>query len=230
MKRRRFPEKVSDPERIFYLECYESSRPFVSNVWFVNNSEETLDYVRPSSGGFATSDDDVIHMSPNPNRVEFKDVKPGEAVLIDVYDRFFDGDFVISWGVELKSPSLGERRFSSGATKGSTPEMGLFWKPLPEEIKNPDDPEKLVDPAKVAEAYRRRSGMGLPANIYLNKGNLLYGDNLEVLDICGLQSVTTKLQDGHVTDYRFLDGNGDDVFRTLDLGRAIAFVRGLKAP
>ena len=93
-------------------------------------------------------------MVQNTGSVEYKDVKPGEAVKIDAYNIVYDSDFVISFAVDVKSSSLGKRHFSSGFEKGSPPEVGLFWKPLPEEIKDPDDPDELIDPGKVAEAYR----------------------------------------------------------------------------
>lgn len=226
--KRRFPTEIADSEKIFYLTCW-SGQEYENDIWFVNNSDETLDYVRPSSGGFATSDDDIIPMTQSRDRVEYRDVKPGEAVKIDTYHIVYDSDFVISFGVDVKCPSLGERHFSSGLEKGNPPEVGLFWKPLPEEIKDPDDPDALIDPAKVAEAYRISSGRSLAANAFFNRGNLLYGVS-GPLETCGLQLVNQSLRDEHVTNYRFLNEGGVEVFRTMDLDRAMAFVRSLKAP
>lgn len=228
-KKRRLLTEVADPEKIFYLTCWGGPNPTEEYVWFVNNSDETLDYVRPSSGGFATSDDDVIPMTQNPDSVEYLDVKPHEAVLIDVYDEIFDGDFVISWGVEVKSRGLGERHFASGLEKGSAPNVALYWSPLPEEIMNPDDPQEPVDPGKVAEAYRDSSKRSLTVNIHFNKGNLLHDVNTDLLNTCGLQLSKESLRDGHLTNYRFLNEEGVEIFRTLDLDRAMAFVHGLKA-
>ena len=37
------------------------------------------------------------------------------------------------------------------------------------------------------------------------------------------------LRDGHAANYRFLNDDRDEIFRTLDLDRAMAFVGGLKA-
>lgn len=226
--KRRFPTEIADSEKIFYLTCW-GGQEYENDIWFVNNSDETLDYVRPSSGGFASSDDDVIPMSQSRDSVEYRDVKPSEAVKIDVYNVIYDRDFAISFGVEVKSPNLGRRNFSSGFEKGSPPEVGLFWKPLPEEIKQPNDPEAFIDPGAVAEAYRNSSGRSLAANAFFNRGNLLYGVS-GPLETCGLQLVNQSLRDGHVTNYRFLNEGGIEVFRTMDLDRAMAFVRGLKAP
>lgn len=225
--KRRFPTKIADSDRVFYLTSW-GGQDYENDVWFVNNSDETLCYVRPSSGGFATSDDDVIPMTQSPDSVEYRDVKPGEAVKIDAYHIVYDSDFVISFGVGVKSPSLGKRSFSSGFEKGSPPEVGLFWKPLPEEIKDPNKPNELIDPSAVAEAYRDSSGRSLAANAFFNRGNLLFGGDPEPLKTCGLQLVTNRLRDGHVTNHRFLDEEGVEIFRTLDLDRAMAFVRGLK--
>ena len=157
--KRRFLTKSTDPERIFYLTCWSGQNAFQEEVFFVNNSDEKLDYVRPASGGFATCDDEVIPMNQKPDCIEYRDVQPNEAVMIDVYDSIFDGDFVISWGVELKSPSLGEQYFGSDHIKGEAPNITLHWKPLPEEMENSDDPKELIDPAKVAETYKQSSGL-----------------------------------------------------------------------
>ncbi|MFC6637399.1 hypothetical protein [Sulfitobacter sediminilitoris] len=123
--KRRFPDKIADSDRIFYLTSW-GGEDYENDIWFVNNSDETLDYVRPSSGGFATSDDDIIPMPQGPDSVEYREVKPGEAVKIDTYDIIYDSDFIISFGVDVKCPSFGERSFSSGFEKGSPPEVGLF--------------------------------------------------------------------------------------------------------
>jgi len=227
--KRRFLTKSTDPERIFYLTCWSGQKSHQEEFWFVNNSDEKLDYVRPASGGFATSDDEVIPMNQKPDSIEYTDVQPSEAVFIDVYDSIFDGDFMISWGVELKSPSLGEQYFGSDHIKGEAPNITLHWKPLPEEMQNPDDPKELIDPAKVAETYKQSSGLSLPSNVQYNKGSLLYDINMCFLNKCGLHFVKQSLRDGKAVNYRFLNDDRDEIFRTLDLDRAMAFVGALKA-
>jgi len=218
--KRRFLTKSTDPERIFYLTCWSGQKSHQEEVWFVNNSDETLDYVRPATGGFATCDDDVITMNQKPDGILYTAVMPNEAVFIDVYDSIFDGDFLISWSVELKSPSL--------ADKGHAPEVVLHWKPLPEEMKNPNDPDELVDPAKVAETYQQASGRSLAKDVQYNKGSLLYDVNMGFLNKCGLKFFKETLRDGHAANYRFLNDEGSEIFRTLELDRAMAFVGGLK--
>ena len=226
--KRRFLTELANPEKVFYLTCFAGQNAFQDEVWFVNNFQETLYYVRPASGGFATCDDDVVPTSQSPDSVVYTDVKPNEAVFIDVYDTIFDGDFMISWGVDLKSPSLGERYFDSDPIKGEAPEVVLLWKPVPEEMENPDNPEELVDPAKVAETYQRTSGRSLPKDVQYNKGNLLYDINMGFLNKCGLKFSKEILRDGKSANYRFLNDDRDEIFRTLDLDRAMAFVRGLE--
>ena len=226
--KRQFPTELANPEKVFYLTCFAGQNTFQDEVWFVNNSPETLDYVRPASGGFATSDDDVVPMTQSPDSVVYTDVKPNEAVMIDVYDIVFDGDFMILWGVELKSPSLGERYFGSYPDKGHAPEVVLHWKPLPEEMKSADDPGELVDPAKVAKAYQQTSALSIPKDVQYNKGSLLYDVNMGFLNECGLQFSKEILRDGKSVNYRFLNDDRDEIFRTLDLDRAMAFVGGLK--
>lgn len=135
-KNRRFLKDSADLEQIFYLTCCDGPSATEKAVWFVNNSNEILDYVRPSSGGFTASDDEVISMTQSPNSVEYRDVKPCEAVLIDNYDVIFDGDFVISWGVEMKSASLGKRHLTSDLLKGREPNVCLHWQSLEEEIRD----------------------------------------------------------------------------------------------
>ncbi|MGA9433327.1 MAG: hypothetical protein WBV62_03750, partial [Roseobacter sp.] len=103
------------------------------------------------------------------------------------------------------------------------------WKPLPKEMENPDDPEELIDPAKLAETYQQTSGRSLPANVQYNKGSLLYDINMGFLNKCGLKFSKEILRDGKVANYRFLNEEGSEIFRTLDLDRAMAFVGGLKA-
>jgi len=101
---------------------------------------------------------------------------------------------------------------------------------LPEEIKNRDDPDALIDPGKVAEAYRISSGRSLAANAYFNRANLMYGGDPRPLKTCGLKLVAKSLRDGQLTFYSFLNEEGVEIFQTLDLDRAMKFVRGLKAP
>ena len=227
--KRRFLTELANPEKVFYLTCFAGQNAFQEEVFFVNNSDEKLDYVRPASGGFATSDDEVIPMNQKPDSIVYRDVQPNEAVMIDVYNSIFDGDFVISWGVELKSPSLGEQYFGSDHIKGEAPNITLHWKPLPEEMENSDDPKELIDPAKVAETYKQSSGLSLPSNVEYNKGSLLYHINMGFLNTCDLHFVKESLRDGKAANYRFLDKKDVEIFRTLDLDRAMAFVGALKA-
>ena len=86
----------------------------------------------------------------------------------------------------------------------------------------------MVDPVKTAETYQVNSGQSLPATIHFNKGNLLYGVNMGFLNECGLRLTKESLRDGKAANYRFLNDEGGEIFRTLDLDRAINFIHGLE--
>jgi hypothetical protein len=63
------------------------------DVYFVNNSTETLNRVTSNSGGLQTLDDESMPVG-GPT-YSYKDVKPGEAVKVENYDSFYDSDFLL---------------------------------------------------------------------------------------------------------------------------------------
>jgi len=123
--KRRFPAKIADSDGLFYLTSW-GGQEYENDVWFVNNSDETLDYVRPSSGGFATSDDDVIPMIQSRDTVEYRDVEPGEAVKIDAYHIVYDSDFAISFGVDVKYRLLVRHTFQVDLKREALRRLGFL--------------------------------------------------------------------------------------------------------
>jgi hypothetical protein len=100
--------------------------------YFVNDSDEVLDYVDGGKAGWATSDDDVLtYQADKPGY--YKNVKPGEAVKIDDYDEndmgniIFGSDFMMFMHVEFKSPDLGVVALQTRASKGSVYKGPLMW-------------------------------------------------------------------------------------------------------
>ena len=79
------------------------------DVYFVNNSTETLNRVTSNSGGLQTLDDES--MSVGGPTYSYKDVKPREAVKVENYDSFYDPDFLLQLEVEISSITQGAKIF-----------------------------------------------------------------------------------------------------------------------
>ena len=94
------------------------------DVYFVNNSTETLNSVSSSSGGLQTLDDES--MSVGGPTYSYKDVKPGEAVKVENYDPFYDSDFLLQLEVEISSMTQGVKLFRVHE-KGGVRETVLLW-------------------------------------------------------------------------------------------------------
>lgn len=94
-------------------------------VFFVNTSGETLDYVIAGGGGFTTSDCGVIPVSSK--GYKYENVKHNEAVKVEEYDDYYDLDFVMQIGLEVKSPKLGKLKILSPSAKGGISGIILLW-------------------------------------------------------------------------------------------------------
>jgi hypothetical protein len=94
------------------------------DVYFVNNSTETLNNVSSNSGGLQTLDDES--MSVGGPSYSYKDVKPGEAVKMESYDSFYDPDFLLQLEVEISSMTLGAKIFRVIEKRGVR-EAVLLW-------------------------------------------------------------------------------------------------------
>lgn len=95
------------------------------DIYFINNSDDTLDYVIYSRGAMQTLDDDVMSVS----EIEecYEQVLPGEAVKIYEYDVIFDSDFVIIFEVRVISKQYDDKIYLSEPFKGRFKEMVLLW-------------------------------------------------------------------------------------------------------
>lgn len=97
-----------------------------SDLFLINDSGEILEEVVSSSGGFVSTDDEIIPATSK-SKVIYNDVKPGEAVKIEEYDLVFDSDFVLGISVQIKSKKLGKLELNTPSVKGGTREAVLMW-------------------------------------------------------------------------------------------------------
>ena len=221
-KDRKFPTNLRSKEHVFYF-MSEGIDHFSGNVWFVNNSDETLTEVHSACGGFFSDDDDTIIMSTAPNPAVFKAVKPQEAVHIDHYDSFSDDGFLIEYAVDITAPSFEKKLF-----KDSSLNATLLWTPLPQQLYDPDNPDELLSPEKAAADYMKRTGRSLDKKISLNRGDLLMDYAAKRLAPSGVIMEKCCHHDGNVTEYKFSDESGNLLFRTCVFLQACLFVESLR--
>jgi hypothetical protein len=113
--------KVDDRVPLFWTAISDSE------LYFVNNSNETLDYVRVKTVGFQTCDDDIVTVNRDGYSYVYESVKPSDAVKIDEYDVYLDSDFVLQTRIKIKSPTYGVLEFSTKPEKGGFSEYVLKW-------------------------------------------------------------------------------------------------------
>ena len=94
-------------------------------LYFVNNTDEVLDFVSSETGGFITADDDVSCVG-GPG-YSYNKVMPLEAVKIEEFDGYYDLDFVIEVTIFVKSKKEGNLRIQSPSAKGGVGETVLLW-------------------------------------------------------------------------------------------------------
>jgi len=105
-------------KKILFEITSEDVNGYESNIYFVNHSDETLEYVGAGAGGFATVDDDeVISVEPQ-GKYQYRNVKPEDKVLVDRYDIVFDSDFLLQLVVTVVSKKLGKIEFTTPGKKG----------------------------------------------------------------------------------------------------------------
>jgi hypothetical protein len=228
--KRKFIKDRRDAEQVFYLTVGGTTNGKVpeSIVWFVNNSEETLDSVENASGGFATFDDEVATMTLNSPKV-YRDVRPGEAVAVDTHDVMFDGDFLVQFGVTIVSPSLGHLTLEGTLDKGGHPNETLAWKPLPPEMYDDENEGEFISPEKVAATYIQQTGNFLPKTVFINYGDLMHGYASDRLEPSGLHLKETLYHGGAATHFEFFDRADALVFQTCDPDTAYEFICALKS-
>jgi len=95
-------------------------------LYFVNDSTETLNSVSTCTGGCQTLDDEVMPVSSPDPLYLYKNVKPGEAVKVEHYDPYWDSDYLLQLEVELSSPTHGNKIFRVPG-KGGIDDTVLLW-------------------------------------------------------------------------------------------------------
>lgn len=94
-------------------------------IYFVNLGDETLTRVDCRMAGFETEDEEVVTFAGR--RKGYRNVKRGEAVLVDVININSDSDWSIEHYIEIESPSLGHIRLDAFRGKGKYQDMDLLW-------------------------------------------------------------------------------------------------------
>lgn len=94
-------------------------------LYFVNASEEVIESVVVSTGGFQTVDDDMLISESQ--EYEYNNLRPNAAVKVDEYDGFYDLDYVLQVCLRVKSKNLGCLEILSPAKKGGVGETVLLW-------------------------------------------------------------------------------------------------------
>lgn len=113
--------KIDDRIPVFWTAVSENE------LYFINGSDETLEYVRVKTGGFQTCDDVIVNVSTDGYSYVYESVKPTEAVKIDEYDFYLDSDYLLQRDIEIKSPKHGMLEISTKPEKGGISECVLLW-------------------------------------------------------------------------------------------------------
>lgn len=97
-------------------------------LYFVNDSGETLPRVSAEDGGFTSWDEGVISAWTEAGKgYNYRDVRPGEAVKVAEFDDYYDLDYVLAVSVTPTSPSLGTLTLSTPLEKGGVRECVLLY-------------------------------------------------------------------------------------------------------
>lgn len=99
-----------------------------NELYLVNLSGETLDFVAADSGGFVTGDDDTVALGGV--GYKYTNVKPNDAVLVEKYDYFLDHDSILNVEVTIQSKSIGCLSITTYPDKGGVHETVLLWDTL----------------------------------------------------------------------------------------------------
>ncbi|AWI81773.1 hypothetical protein CEW87_21915 [Parazoarcus communis] len=94
-------------------------------LFFVNHTDETLDWVANGSvGGFIDAGGDPV--ATTDAQTHYEQVLPGEGVLIDAFDAQFDCDLYIASTITVASAASGVLQFQC-ADKGGARGRVLLW-------------------------------------------------------------------------------------------------------
>ncbi|PRY73207.1 hypothetical protein [Halomonas ventosae] len=94
-------------------------------LYFVNETDETLRHVAAFTGGFITADDEALALQEA--NVVYHDVLPHEGVKVAAYDGYYDLDYVFQLSFEVSSDRQGTWRIVPPAKKGGVPAQELLW-------------------------------------------------------------------------------------------------------
>lgn len=94
-------------------------------LYFVNDTDETLQHVAAFTGGFITADDEALALQEA--SVVYHDVLPHEGVKVEAFDGYYDLDYVFQLSFGVCSDRQGTWRFVTPAQKGGISEQELLW-------------------------------------------------------------------------------------------------------
>jgi hypothetical protein len=94
-------------------------------LFFINNSDEILDFISTSVGGYITCDDDVAPISGD--GYSYDNILPLEAVKVEEFDARLDCDFVLQVQIMVISKNEGRIVICPPAGKGGIGETVLLW-------------------------------------------------------------------------------------------------------
>jgi hypothetical protein len=80
-----------------------------TNIYFINNTDETLTAVSTMTNGYITCDDDVLAVTGED--FIYENVQPNEAVKLDDYDPIYDADFSLQLSLNIISAKHGNLHF-----------------------------------------------------------------------------------------------------------------------
>ncbi|PKH03103.1 hypothetical protein CXF72_07915 [Psychromonas sp. MB-3u-54] len=102
--------------------------PEGKELYLVNSSAETLDFVGAGTGGFQTVDDDCITVSTkNKYKYEYTNVRPNDAVKVEEFDGYYDLDYVLQVSMRIQSKNLGCMEILTPPKKGGIGELVVLW-------------------------------------------------------------------------------------------------------
>lgn len=99
-----------------------------NELFLVNSSGETLDYVIPSTGGFQTyyDSDEVVTISRD-GVYKYENVSDSDAVKVEEFDEVYDSDYILQVYITVQSPKLGKIEIATPSGKGGVGEAVLLW-------------------------------------------------------------------------------------------------------
>ena len=98
-----------DDPRVLFSLCRDGEK-----LYFLNQSPQTLNRVRNISCGLVKVDDEGGPALTTAFEVTYDTVLPGEAVLIDEFDDYFDSDLYIDITIEVTTDSGTETFYADG--------------------------------------------------------------------------------------------------------------------